>query len=653
MKTLRNLSVAVVLLLVSCFSAWSKITLPSLFTDAMVLQQKSEVLFWGKSDSKQNITITTSWNNKQYVFKANESGSWKTKVQTPKFGGPYTINIFDGETVTLKNILIGDVWVCSGQSNMEMPLAGWGKINNYQEEIRNANYPNIRLLQVEHVTSNEPLDNAKIVNNKGWQVCNPENIAEFSSVAYFFAREINKKTNVPIGLIHTSWGGTIVEAWTSGESLSTTADFKEEVSELRKFSYNEMKANFDSKTKIWTKTAFEKDKGFVNGQERWVSSDFDDLKWATMNLPEPFENTLLGNFDGVVWYRKTVSIPTSMAGKDLLLSLGPIDDFDITYFNGQKIAEGAGYNVPRKYTIPGSLVKAGKNTIAVRVFDTGGGGGIYDKNSKITLSLGSQEISLVGEWKYNIGLHLNELPPYPTPIDGPNRPTVLYNAMINPFINFKIKGAIWYQGESNAERAEQYKRLFPLLIKDWRNKWNIGDFPFYFVQLANYMKKDEIPPQKSDWALLREAQYQTLALPNTGMAVTIDIGDAQDIHPKNKQDVGKRLSLIALNKDYKLKDEFSGPVFKEQKIATNKVILSFNHDNGLKINGEKLEGFAIAGEDKKFYWAAAKIENGKVILTSEKVPNPVAVRYGWGNNPSTNLTNKSNLPASPFRTDTW
>ncbi|WP_276090241.1 sialate O-acetylesterase [Pedobacter sp. JY14-1] len=457
----------------------AKVTLPSLFSDNMVFQQKTKVPVWGRTDAGKTVSITTSWNNKPVKGQADAAGNFKIFVNTPSYGGPYTVSISDGEELTLKNILVGDVWVCSGQSNMEMPLAGWGKINNYEQEIKDANYPKIRLLQGVHVTSNKPLDDAKVTNG-GWTECTPQYIGEFSSVAYFFAREITRKTGIPIGLIHTSWGGTIAEAWTSAETLRTLPDFSERLAKIQ------------------------------------------------------------GNPD-----------------------------------------------------------------------DTS------EKNN-------------------------------------PNRVSVLYNAMIHPYIQFPVKGAIWYQGESNADRANQYRTLFPAMIKDWRTKWGVGDFPFYFVQLANFMKTDD-QPVDSKWAELRDAQKQTLSLKNTGMAVIIDVGDAADIHPKNKQDVGKRLAYIALAKNYGVKIPYSGPAFKSQQVSGNTIRLNFTDTyGGLKArDGAELKGFAIAGADRKFYWAKATIQGNQVVVSSDEVTNPVAVRYAWANNPPSTLYNDADLPASPFKTDNW
>jgi sialate O-acetylesterase len=357
----------------------------------------------------------------------------------------------------------------------------------------------------------------------------------------------------------------------------------------------------------------------------------------------------------VVWFKKNVTIPQSWEGKSIKVNLGTIDDNDVTFFDGEKIGNTEGYNIPRSYTIPGNKVKAGTFALVVRAFDGASVGGFSgDKGIMSVVAEDGPVISLDGDWQYQIGMNIKDVPPAPTANDGPNRVTVLYNAMIHPYIQFPIKGAIWYQGESNAGRANQYRTLFPAMIKDWRTKWGVGDFPFYFVQLANFMAPTD-QPVNSEWAELRDAQKQTLSLKNTGMAVIIDAGEEKDIHPKNKQDVGIRLAYAALAKTYGQKIPFSGPMYKSQQIIGNKITLSFTStDGGLKVkNGTALKGFEIAGADQKFHWAKATIQGNQVVVNSDAVASPVAVRYAWANNPPSTLYNGADLPASPFKTDNW
>lgn len=643
-----KIKASLVILLFFCIvRLQAKPTLPSVFGSNMVLQQKASVNIWGKASPGKLVMLSTSWDKKGYTNKADENGNFKIQLKTPAYGGPYFMVISEGGYhIKLENVMIGDVWLCSGQSNMEMPLAGWGKVSNYEQEIAAANYPNIRLLQTEHTTSNFPLNQA-IVQNGGWNVCSPANIPEFSATAYFFAREVYKQTGIPIGLIHSSWGGTVAEAWTSAETITKLADFKAALENVQK------KDEGDSYTKqilAWNEELNTLDKGSKAGSAWWVNTNLNDANWKQMDLPAYFDLNEKPNFDGVVWFRKKIKIPEDWAGKELILNLGTIDDNDISYFDGKEIGRTQGYDRERKYTVNKSEVSAGEHVITVKVFDGGGGGGIYGSATNFFMQSGSQKQPLQGLWKYNIGIDLKDFKPMPQPNNGPNRPTVLFNAMIYPFTPFAIKGVIWYQGESNSGRARQYATLFPALINDWRAKWKNPELPFYFVQLANYARGEG---DETSWPLLREAQLKTLQLPNTGMATTIDIGDKVDIHPKNKQDVGKRLALIALAKTYGKKNTFSGPLYESMSVEKDAIVLKFKYNTGLKSVSSTLTGFTIAGANQQFYPAKAMIKNGNITVTSSSVKKPVSVRYAWANDPAANLTNQSGLPASPFRTDNW
>lgn len=649
MKTFfKNISLMLALS-VAVFTAEAKVTLPSFFTDNMVLQQKSAVPFWGSSAANAQVKVTSSWDRKSYTVKADVKGNWSVTLKTPIYGGPYSITINDGDNLTLNNILIGEVWLCSGQSNMEMPLDGWGKINNYEQEIKNADYPQIRLLQAEHVYSSKPLSDLK-VQHGGWQVCSPKTIADFSSTAYFFAKKIYDEKHIPIGLLHSSWGGTVIEAWTSKGALTQIHDFDEALKALESEVDKEaLQKQFDADSQVWN-AAMQKAERGTNG--KWESKDFDFSSWKTMTLPQFWENDVLVGFDGIVWYKKVFNLPAAMKGRDIQFQFYADDD-DKLWINGTYIGATSGYNVQRTYTIPAGILKETGNVITIRVADHTGGGGIYGKETDLVLKAGNEILSLAGDWKYAVGVDFTELPARPYLPAGQNQPTTLYNAMIHPLIKLPIAGVIWYQGESNADRAYQYQTLFPILINDWRAKFNNKNMPFYFVQLANYMKA-KADPGPSSWAELREAQYKTLiSVKNTGMAVATDIGDAGDIHPKNKQEVGYRLARIALANTYGITIPYSGPLFSSYAKKGNSIILTFTHNNGLKATDSQLKGFSIAGADKVFHWANARIESNTVIVSSSDVKEPVAVRYNWADNPDGNLTNASGLPASSFRTDEW
>jgi len=627
----------------------SNIKLLPVFSNNMVLQRNMENPVWGTASPNSEIIIKIK--NQEKRVMSDNLGNWQVKLDKMEAGGPHTLVISGKETIQFNNVMIGEVWIASGQSNMEMPLKGdWAQIHNCDEEIKSANYPNIRLMTVGHNISTTPLN--KIISD-GWVVCSPKTISEFSATAYFFGRNIHEKTNIPIGLIHSSWGGTVAEAWTSGPALKKMEEFRKQVETMEKGpqSRDVILKNYKLEFEKWEKILREKDAGINDSDTIWSKIDVDDSEWKIMKLPTLWENAGLQGLDGIVWFRKTITLPESMAGKDAMLNIGPCDDIDITWFNGIKVGTGISYNTPRKYKIPAELVKAGENVIAVRVRDNQGGGGIWgDPGDYSFVSSSNETIALNGDWRYRIGLDLKDIPQEPMHPDYPNQVMVLYNGMIHPLIPYGIRGAIWYQGESNADRGFQYRSLFKTMIRNWREVWGQGDFPFYFVQLANFMER-KTEPGEDDWAELREAQTMALELPNTGMAVTIDIGNAIDIHPGNKQDVGKRLALWARKNIHNENIECSGPLFESMEIRGNLIQINFTHAEGLKTKGNsELKGFAISGKDGKFVWADAKIDGNSVLVSSPAVPKPVAVRYAWASNPECNLYNEAGLPASPFRT---
>ena len=632
--------------------------LASLFTDNMILQRGVADPVWGWTTPGAKVIVNIA--GKNATATADATGKWMAKLPAfPQKGpfGPYTMAITGPQNVKLENVMFGDVWICSGQSNMQF---GVGVGNNAAAEIANANYPNIRLITVPNVPAFAP---AETFNGK-WDVCSPQTVGTggwggFSAVGYFFGRTLNKDLNVPIGLIHTSWGGTIAEAWTSGDALKAKMpDFVGAVKQVEERASAKSTDDYHQQVLDW----FTKNDAGTAGN--WQAETLDASAWKTMPLPTVWESAGLPDYDGVVWFRKEITLPDGLAGKDAVLHLGPIDDNDTTYVNGTQVGATDGYNIDRSYKLPANSLKAGKNVIAVRVMDTGGGGGLDGKPEQMRLEItGETAMPLSGDWQYKDTANLKSVPGYPMQIsNNPNVASVLYNGMIAPLVPFGIKGAIWYQGESNAGRNEQYRRLMPTLINDWRSRFGVGPFPFYIVQLANFMAQDT-EPKDDAWPGLREAQYLTAKnTPNVGLAVTIDIGDAGDIHPKNKQDVGNRLALAALAQTYGKKIEYSGPIYKSMKVEGDKIRLMFTHIGGGLVIGNPsgplnesevtlLRGFAIAGADGKFVWANAKIEGETVVVSSPQIAKPTAVRYAWSNNPVCNLYNKDSLPAVPFRTD--
>lgn len=626
------------------YSIQADILLPKILSDNMVLQRNKPITLWGWGSVNESVTILFKSQSKK--TKTDKSGKWVITLNPEPEGGPFQLTVKGKNTVVLNNVLIGEVWVCSGQSNMEWTVRN---TNHAEQEIQQATYPEIRQFLVQKSVSSRPAEDVK---GGDWKVCSPQNVPNFTAVGYFFARELNKTLNVPIGLINTSWGGTHSETWTSSHAFEQSDEFKEMIASMPVL-------DLEALSRQRSEEQLKKLKSMnINlpaiGTDKWKSPDFADNTWNTMTLPGLWEQRGLADIDGTIWFRKTITLAVDDAGKEALLELSLIDDSDETYINGTSVGSTKSYNEKRQYKIPAGVLKEGNNLIAVRVDDTGGGGGIYgeEKDMKLTTH-GKAVISLAGAWSYNV----ERLATTTTSI-GPNSyPTLLFNAMINPIVHYGIRGALWYQGESNAGRAFQYRTAFPLMIQDWRTHWKQGDFPFYFVQLASFNSANGTSEKGSTWAELREAQTMTLTLPNTGMAVTTDIGEANDIHPRNKQDVGKRLAAIALNKTYGQKNEYSGPIYKGMVVEGNRIRISFaNVGSGLMVKDKYgyLKGFELAGEDKKFYYAKAWVENNDVVVSAESVATPVAARFGWADNPDdANLFNKEGFPASPFRTDNW
>jgi sialate O-acetylesterase len=634
----------------------------------MLLQQKTTAKIWGKANPGRKITVSGSWKSNGEAV-AGKDGKWSVNLTTPEAGGPYTIDIKCSDTtITIKNVLIGEVWFCSGQSNMEMPLAGWPPADTIMHSaatIASSSIPEIRLFNVQRKISGEPVDEC----SGRWEVSSPAIVQQFSATAYFFGKKLYDELHVPVGLIESAWGGTPSESWTSLESLEKTGEFTSEIKAIKESAplQIEYKSWLNSHKQVEVKAAGPdqwKDLSF--NDENVPTSEFNDSEWPVMTLPTQFEK-VIGEFDGAVWFRKIIDIPQNMIGKELVLSLGPVDDMDRTYFNGKLIGstEISGFwQVDRNYEIPVSLVKEGANIISVRVLDTQGGGGIFGTPEKMKLSLKSAAkvfVPLNGDWKYQpvaelkadkfyiYDLSKNEFQAKKRPVNlGPGTPAVLFNGMVSPVLPYHIKGAIWYQGESNVGRAAQYAKIFPAMIQNWRDSWGIKDFPFYFVQIAPYVYSGV---DSTESAFLREAQESTLKLPNTGMAVTLDIATVMDIHPPFKKEVGERLAMLAMKNDYGIKTACVGPVYKSMSISGNIIKLQFNNvGDGLVAKDNKLKEFEIAGKDGRYVKADAKIVNNEVLVSSSSVREPVSVRYCWHNGSQASLFDKDGLPAWQFRT---
>ncbi|MDO5980204.1 sialate O-acetylesterase [Flavivirga spongiicola] len=646
------------LILFNTVFAHADITLPRLFGNDMVLQRNQDIKIWGWADSKEKITI--SFLGEQYTTRANRKGIWEVVLPPQKAGGPFKLEVSGKNTIKLQNILIGDVWICSGQSNMYFRTAA---AKNSYRDINNATNKNIRLFQIEKDAHYQP---KKDITTGKWLECNPETVKSFSAVAYFFGRDLHKEIGVPIGLIHASWGGSGIQAWMDGATIKKFSDYTEEVNKIEKTPdyfdqlFSTYKKNGGS---LLINKLFKKDPGFKDDGETLDLDFFSRTDWSKIQVPGYWEDLGVKDFNGSIWYRKRFELPETYADNDLILDLGWIDDYDFTFFNGKRIGSRTYKGSGRKYTISKDIVKTGENEILVCVYDLDWKGGFWGprkSNLKIKDDKTFLNVDLQGLWDYKLGLDNKDFN-----TDGLNwnkqptkrsTPTFLYNAMISPLTKYGIKGAIWYQGESNAGNANEYSKLLPAMIDGWRSKWNQANFPFLIVQLANYGPLADSPVE-SNWADQREAQFSTLKTPNTGLAVTIDIGNTMDIHPTNKQDVGHRLMLSSLKVAYNKNVVHSGPTYKSMEIIDNKIVIHFENTGSGLIAKDKfgyLKEFAIAGNDKKFVWAKAFVEGNKIIVFNEDVSNPVAVRYAWSDNPlEANLYNKEGLPAIPFRTDDW
>lgn len=670
-KKLNYLS-AICLTLCSC-TPKANLEMPSIFSDNMVLQHSTNVAFWGKAEPGTKIYIETEWDASANT-KVEDDSTWQVNVVTGKPGGPYMVTIKNGKQIrTINNVLLGEVWLGSGQSNMEMPLAGWppnDTIENSSQMIATANNPMIRMFTVTRNTSAQPLNDV----TGSWKESTPENAPGFSATAYLFAHKLHSELGIPVGIIHSSWGGTPAESWVSGKTLSTDPDFENIINDLKSLWPQMQNYNMWLSQHKVIDVAIGED-----GVDPIIGMDISDAycsnpelntqSWPVINVPSLIEQGEIGEFDGAIWFRKEIEIPQDFEGDSLVLSLGPIDDRDITYFNGIKIGateEDRFWQKERLYNIPSEFVKAGKAVIAVRVIDTQGGGGIYGNAELIKLYNAndqSKSISLAGEWKYMVvaehkenkfyifNPEINDYASRPklSMIIGPYTPSTLYNAMIAPLVPYTIKGAIWYQGEANVGRSAQYVRLKSMLINDWRKQFKNSEMPFYFVQLAPYKYDD---PESSSSAKIRDAQRRTLSVTNTGMVVTLDIGNVNNIHPAYKTEVGERLAFWALANNYDKEISFSGPLYKNFTVKAEKLIISFTNANGgLTINAETPNQFELAGEDGIFYPAKAIVENDAVILTSPKVKNPVNARYAYKNGSQASLFNVAGLPASTFTTE--
>lgn len=632
--------------------------LAAIFGDHAVLQREMPVPVWGWTRPLAQVNVKLGPYEARGM--AGDDGKFLVRLPPMPAGGPYELEATaaDGDGTALSvDVMVGEVWIASGQSNMEWSLFLCGTAD--QEDAKRAEDPLLRMLKV---PCEARLGRQSDVR-ASWQRCAPPATREFSAVGYYFARRLRAELGVAVGILNSSWGGSMVEAWISREWLVCNAHAAHWVAAYE--AEVNSPAYWAGRTEQRPLSAFfPADPGNDGEMAGWARPAYSEEGWKEVVLPRAWQ--FIGhNYSGVFWFRKTLDVPASWAGKDLSLNIGAVDKQDITYFNGEQVgATGSGFeekfwNLERDYRVPGELVKAGRNTIAVRAYSFAYNGGMIGPESSMRVTLRDESapaISLAGAWRYKVehNLGLVSRPPAPMGPDNQNTPYILYDSMIAPLVPAALRGVIWYQGESNAGRAAEYRSLLTDLIRCWRRDFGVGDFAFLTVQLANHMQAEDFQFE-STWARLREAQLQTLAEPATGLAVTIDIGEATDIHPKNKQDVGVRLAQWALGKTYGRPVCPSGPLYKAMTVEGTRIRLRFTYaDGGLVAKGGTLKTFHVAGAERRFVSAEAVIEGDTIVVSSPEIANPVAVRYAWADNPEgCNLYNAAGLPASPFRTDGW
>ena len=638
------------IILFTAFSASANLRLPQLISNHMVLQRNAYFKIWGWASPGEKISIY--FNGRRENTVTGVDSNWQVSFPAMKEGGPFKMIIKGDNEITLNDILIGDVWFCSGQSNMVLPMERLKE--KYPYEAENDSFSEIRNFfvptsaDINHV--HDDLPPAKWVSAAG------ADLLQMGGLTYFFAKQLYQKYHIPIGIINSSVGGYSIDAWMSAEALHEFPAMETKIKDLKDSNYiDNLIRNKPVKEADDALSSTAPDKG-ITGPVKWIDPDFVPENWHRFWLPGYWADQGVKGLHGILYFRKEIDVPASMTGVPAKLFLGCIVDADSTFVNGKFVGNITYQYPPRRYNLPPGILKSGKNIIVIKLTNTSEKGGfVPDKN--YSLNANGQKIDLRGDWIYQVGQVQN---PYKDEGYGSydwithNSPAGLYNTMVAPANHYAIKGFVWYQGEADWSNPKDYAKYLPALINDWRNKWNEGEIPFLYAQLPGFMEV-EYSPSESDWARLRQSQLESLVLPNTGMAVTIDIGEWNDIHPMDKKDVGERLALWAEHLAYGSNDpDYSGPVYQSYQIEGNKIVLHFIHiGTGFMVRGGGiLYYFSIAGADKKYVWANAKIEGDKIIVWNDKIQKPVSVRYAWANNPEgANLYNKKGLPASPFETD--
>lgn len=616
----------------------------TIFGDNMVLQRGKADTIWGWSDPGDQIRVQIG--DSTATGTAGADGRWQVSLQPPAPGGPYTVKIAGHRSVELHNVLVGDVWFCGGQSNMQLTLPF---TKNADEVIKAADDPEIRFFTVQGGPAYHPVH----VIAGSWSVLSPDTAKSISAVAYYFAREVQQQIHVPIGLVVDALGGTPAEAWASEASLRTLHDFDvpfDLLDQLRTQSGPE----YGNYVMHWY------DAYDIGLKGQWEAPDFDDSSWKQVAVPGGFAELGVPDTPAVVWFRKEITLPDPLPAGRAMIHLGEIERMDTVFINGQFSGASAWVENPRVY--PAAGLKPGRNVIAIRVLKTKPDGGFMSKPEDLQIVFGDKNASektvipLAGPWRAK--LSVDARPPHALPIsyeNWPVMPSVLYEGMLKPIAPLAISGAIWYQGEQNSPRGFQYRKILPVMVADWRAVFGQGDFPFYIVSLPAFGPRSAVPVDGDPWAETRESQAIAAAtISNSCLAVTIDTGDANNIHAKDKEPVGNRLALCALAKYYGKNVVYSGPTLASVERLPGSIRLHFAHaDGGLVVKGDKLGEFSIAGDDRVWHWADARIEGDTVVVSSPAVPNPKEVRYAWQSNPEATLFNGAGLPAGPFRTDNW
>jgi sialate O-acetylesterase len=630
------------LLLVSV-SAFGEVKLPKLISDGMVLQRNAKVKIWGWASSGEKVTV--HFIGATYQTTANAEGEWSLTLSDLKAGGPYTMQIEGNNSITVKDIAIGDVWVCSGQSNMGLSMGALSTV--YPDDIAQSENPFIRQF---YVASGYRFDGRDTDYKSGqWKNASPQNLRMFTAAGYYFALNLYRTYKVPIGLINASLGGSSAEAWISEEAIKSFPKYYEEVLRFKNPEWmQKINRQDNERIGLWNRTLRQNDEGYKN-EPAWTDPKLSTSDWATMHVPGYWPEGKFGAENGVFWFRREINVPASMIGKPANIRLGQIVNADSVFINERFIGGIGSQYSERNYKIPEGVLHEGSNVIVIRIINYIRHGG-FIRGKKYELSANGETINLEGDWKYKAGFVAD---PMEERLFTGKIPTALFKNMLAPMLNYRIKGILWYQGESNTCRASEYLGTFKTLINDWRNQWQQGDFPFIYAQLPNFVEVN-IETTKYDWAYLREAQLKILsAVPNTGMAVGIDLGEWNDIHPVTKKELGYRLALATRKVAYgEKKIVSSGPVYHAMKIVGKQAVLSFtNTGGGLVAHGQTLNCFEICGSDGNYLPAEAHIQGNNIVVGNSKVALPVAVRYAWANNPEgPNLYNKEGLPASPFRT---